>query len=151
MAIGIDTSFLVAVECIEHPEYAASRELLADLVALDEQFALNPDVLSEFVHTVTDPKRFPTPLSMPDALSRAEYWRTTRESTLVLPTIAGTKLFIEWMNQFRLGRKRLRDTMLAASYFSAGVTRIVTLNAKDFRVFECFEIIEPPSPSLPPV
>lgn len=149
MAIGIDTSFLVAVECIEHPEYAASRELLADLVAEDEQFALNPDVLSEFVHTVTDPKRFPTPLSMPDALIRAEYWRTARESTLVFPATASTKLFIEWMNQFRLGRKRLRDTMLAASYFSAGVTRIATLNAKDFTVFDCFEIIDP-SPSAPP-
>ena len=149
MATGIDTSFLVAVECVEHPEYAASRELLADLVALDEPFALNPDVLSEFVHTVTDPKRFPTPLSMPDALSRAEYWRTARESKLVFPTTASTKLFVEWMTQFQLGRKRLRDTMLAASYFSAGVTRNVTLNAKGFRVFGCFEIIEP-LPSSPP-
>lgn len=149
MAIGIDTSFLVAVECVEHPEYAASRELLADLVAADDRFVLNPDVLSEFVHTVTDPKRFPTPLSMSDALNRAEYWRTAAESTLVFPTTASTKLFIEWMNQFRLGRKRLRDTMLAASYFSAGVTRIVTLNAKDFTVFDCFEIIVP-TPSSPP-
>ncbi len=149
MTIGIDTSFLVAAECIEHPEYAASRELLADLVASDEQFALNPDVLSEFVHTVTDPKRFPTPLSMADALSRAEYWRTARESTLVCPTIASTKLFIEWMNQFRLGRKRLRDTMLAASYFSAGVTCLVTLNAKDFVVFGCFELIVPTPSSRP--
>ena len=149
MTIGIDTSFLVAVECVEHLEYAASRELLADLIAADERFALNPDVLSEFIHTVTDPKRFPTPLSMLEALNRAEYWRTAGESTLVFPTSASTKLFFEWMIQFRLGRKRLRDTMLAASYFSEGVTRIVTLNAKDFRVFGCFEIIEP-TPSSPP-
>ena len=149
MAIGIDTSFLVAVECVEHSEYAAARELLADLVAANERLALNPDVLSEFVHTVTDPKRFPTPLSMSEALDRAEYWRVADESVLVFPTSESTELFFVWMRQHRLGRKRLRDTMLAASYFSAGVTRIVTLNAKDFRVFGCFEIIEPPLASTP--
>ena len=149
MTIGIDTSFLVAVECVEDPEYAAARELLADLVTADERFALNPDVLSEFVHTVTDSKRFPTPLTMAEALNRAEYWCTASETTLVFPTFASTKLFFEWMIQYRLGRKRLRDTMLAASYFSAGVTRIVTLNAKDFEVFGGFEIIVP-TPSLPP-
>ena len=110
MTIGIDTSFLVAVECVEHPEYAAARELLAELVTTDERFALNPDVLSEFVHTVADPKRFPTPLTMSEALNRAEYGRTASESTLVFPTVASTKLFFEWMNQYRLGRKRLRDT-----------------------------------------
>jgi len=70
-------------------------------------------------------------------------------TTLVFPTFASTKLFFEWMIQYRLGRKRLRDTMLAASYFSAGVTRIVTLNPKDFDVFGCFEIIVP-TPSSPP-
>ncbi len=149
MAIGIDTSFLVAVECVEHPEYAAARELLGEFVTTDEKLALNPDVLSEFVHTVTDPKRFPLPLTMSEALDRAEYWATANELTLVSPTLPSTKLFLEWMGQFRLGRKRLRDTMLAASYFSAGVTRIVTLNAKDFRVFGCFEIIEPPLTSTP--
>ena len=104
MAIGIDTSFLVAVECVEHSEYAAARELLADLVAANERFALNPDVLSEFVHTVTDPKRFPTPLSMSEALDRAEYWRVADESVLVFPTSESTELLFVWMRQHRLGR-----------------------------------------------
>ena len=89
------------------------------------------------------------PLTMAVALERAEYWWTTKDATPIFPTVESTDLFLDWVTQHRLGRKRLRDTMLAASYFSAGVTRIVTLNAKDFRVFNCFEIIEPPQISLP--
>ena len=114
-----------------------------------ELFALNPDVLSEFIHVITDPKRLADPLSMAAALERAEYWWTTPDVVRIFPTSKNTDLFFEWVKRHRLGRKRLRDTMLAASYFTAGVTRIVTLNAKDFEVFGCFELIVPPPAASP--
>ncbi len=41
----------------------------------------------------------------------------------------------------QLGRKRLLDTMLAASFRSAGVKRIVTNNERDFMVLGGFEIV----------
>ena len=147
--IGIDTSFLVAVETTVHDQGFAARELL-DRFGIDgDTLALNPDVLSEFVHVVTDPKRFNDPLTMDEAVRRARVWWSAKDIAQVFPALESTILFMDWITQHRLGRKRLRDTMLAASYFSAGVTRIVTLNAKDFRVFGCFEIIEP-APSSPP-
>ena len=147
--IGIDTSFLVAVEAAGHEHGFLARELLARLLADKESFAINPDVLSEFIHAITDPKRMDDPLTVPEALERAKYWWTTPDVLRAFPTTSSTNLFLDWFKQYRLGRKRLRDTMLAASYFSAGVTRIVMLNAKDFRVFGCFEIIEPPQISMP--
>ena len=148
--IGIDTSFLVAVEAVGHEQGFAARELLDRLLADGELLTLNPDVLSEFIHVMTDPKRLAEPLTVTTALERATYWWTTKDVTPVFPTADSTDLFLKWIKQHRLGRKRLRDTMLAASYFSAGVTRIVTLNAKDFTVFGCFEIIEL-APSVPSV
>lgn len=147
--IGIDTSFLVAVETTVHEQGFAAREMLDRFGIVGDMLALNPDVLSEFLHVVTDPKRFDDPLSMDDAVRRALVWWSAKDITRVFPTIESTVLSLEWVNQHRLGRKRLRDTMLAAAYFSAGVTRIVTLNAKDFAVFGGFEIIEP-TPSVPP-
>lgn len=147
--IGIDTSFLVAVESTAHEQGFAARELL-DRFGLDgELLALNPDVLSEFVHVMCDSKRLDDPLEMAEALRRAQFCWSAKDVVRNFLTVESTNLFFDWMVRFRLGRKRVRDTMLAASYFTAGVTRIVTLNAKDFRVFGCFEIIEP-TPTSPP-
>ncbi len=147
--IGIDTSFLVAVESTAHQQGFAARELLDKFGAEDELLALSPDVLSEFIHVITDSKRLDDPLTMDEAYERAFFWWSAKDVRRIFSTAENTDLFFNWMKQHRLGRKRLRDTMLAASYFSAGVTRIVTLNAKDFTVFDCFEIIAP-TPSSPP-
>ena len=43
----------------------------------------------------------------------------------------------------RLGRKRLLDTMLAATYFTHGVRDIVTSDARDYSVFGVFQIHRP--------
>jgi hypothetical protein len=44
-----------------------------------------------------------------------------------------------WLKQHRLGRKRLLDTQLAATYYAAGITSLVTSNFADFEVFDVFE------------
>lgn len=44
------------------------------------------------------------------------------------------------MREHRLGRKRLLDTLLAASYHRAGVRRIATTDWRDFAVYGVFEI-----------
>ena len=146
--IGIDTSFLVAIEATVHERGFSSRELFDRLERNGEVFALNPDVLSEFVHVMTDPKRLVEPWTAIDAIQQAKTWWASTNIIRVFPTDSSTNLFLDWCRQYRLGRKRLRDTMLAASYFSAGVTRIATLNPKDFEVFGCFELIVPP-PAVP--
>lgn len=40
--------------------------------------------------------------------------------------------FLAWLAGYQLGRKRLRDTLLAATFFRAGVRRIITNNEKVF-------------------
>ena len=44
------------------------------------------------------------------------------------------------MSTHQLGRKRLLDSMLAATYTAADVKTVLTLNADDFKVFGCFEL-----------
>lgn len=58
MTRGIDKGFLVAVEVMEHPNHLAVRTKLAALLAAGDLFALAPQVLVEFIHIVTDSKRF---------------------------------------------------------------------------------------------
>jgi predicted nucleic acid-binding protein len=136
---GIDTTFLVEVEIKEVSGHEAARAWLDGALAKSNQpFALAPQVLTEFVHVVTDPRRFANPLTMEQALSKALGWWEAREVKPVYPTLDSTRLAILWLRQHRLGRKRLLDTQLAATYYAAGITSILTTNMADYDVFAVF-------------
>jgi hypothetical protein len=63
------------------------------------------------------------------------------------PNAAATQQFLDWMATHQLGRKRLLDTLLAATYLHAGVTSLLTLNVRDFATFGCFQCLDPANPS----
>ena len=97
-----------------------------------------PQVLAEFIHVVTDERRFTAPLSVEAAVGRASSWWHAEEVLPIYPGGETTRLFLSWLMQFRFGRKRLLDTLLAATWREAGVTQILTLNWSHFRVYSCF-------------
>ena len=135
MIHGLDTSFLVAVEIEEHACHAEARRMLDEFLNRGDRFALAPQILAEFVHTVTDARRFQVPLTMETALRHSQKWWNATEVDQTMPTDDAMSRFHEWMLRHRLGRKRVLDTMLAATYRSAGITSLLTLNAQDFTVF----------------
>ena len=143
VASGLDTTFLVQVEVLEHAGHAEARALLDSLLRHGETLALAPQVLAEFVHVVTDSRRFSCPLEVSVALERAEHWWQSGEVMQVLPSLDSTALFLSWMTQHRLGRKRILDTQLAATYHCAGIKRLLTTNARDYKIFDCFEVVGP--------
>lgn len=137
--IGIDTTVLVAHEIEEVPGHRRVREKVAELVGADgERLALAPQVLQEFLHVSTDPRRFVRPLGMEDALKRADFWWRSAETVQCFGDDVSTRRSIEWMSVHRLGRKRVLDTFLASVYHSGGVTRLATANREDFAVFGVF-------------
>jgi predicted nucleic acid-binding protein len=131
--IGVDTSFLVAFEIEGHPAHGSARRVAGRHAR--EGFALAPQVLSEFAHVVTDSRRFERPLAMHEALARASAWWNGNEVTQVEPSSEAVSLFLTWMGEYELGRKRLLDTMLAATYKSIGVSLVISSNWRDFAVF----------------
>ena len=100
-------------------------------------------MLAEFLHVVTDARRFARPLEMSEARRVALEWWTAREVEQVYPDEEATRLFLSWMEQHRLGRKRLLDTQLAATYRRAGVTSLLTTNPGDFGIFGEFTCLVP--------
>ncbi|MEI6034138.1 MAG: type II toxin-antitoxin system VapC family toxin [Verrucomicrobiae bacterium] len=142
MTHGIDTDFLVAVEIRDHPFHRQADQLLRGILAGDQEFAVAPQTLAEFIHIVTDAKRMPRPLTITEAISRAEHWWQAAEVQRVFPEGECVMDFLGWLARHQLGRKRLLDTLLAATYQRAGVRRLITNNGKDYRVFGCFEIVE---------
>ena len=103
--------------------------------------AVAPQILAEFVHVVTDSKRLKEPLSMEESLIRAEHWWQAREVVRIYPEGDAVTTWIEWLHDHRFGRKRLLDTMLAASACTQGISTIITNNEKDFKIFGKFKIL----------
>ena len=143
MTHGFDTGFLVAAEVQGHPEHEAARARLAEMRRIGDRFALAPQVLAEFVHVVTDPKRFTEPLTMEAAIERAEVWWNSPEVETLAPEGEAVRQFFVWMRAFRLGRKRILDTLLATTFREAGITSILTTNARDFAVLGGFVCLTP--------
>lgn len=63
--IGIDTSVLVQLEIVEIPGHQRAHELLRrEVLDADGELAIAPQVLTEFLHVVTDPRRFQRPFTI---------------------------------------------------------------------------------------
>jgi len=138
--IGLDTTVLVAYEIREAVGHAAVREHIATASRAGvEQYALAPQVLQEFLHVVTDSKRFERPLPMEDALQRCRAWWAAADVIHCHPGDRAWEQARLWMEEFRLGRKRILDTYLAATYHERGIQRLATANAADFALFKVFD------------
>lgn len=139
--IGLDTSFLIGLAIREHPKHPACWRLFEEEI-LDgtATMAIAPQVLAEFCHVATDPRRFERPLDMQAALDMCALWWNAQECRQVPIDADAGALFVTWMRSFRLGRKRLLDTLLAASYYSAGVRRLATTDWRDFACYGVFEL-----------
>ncbi len=134
--IGADTTFLVQLELVELSGHQAAHALLQrEILQPQVPLALAPQVLAEFIHVVTDPRRFQKPLTIADAIAKARFWWSATEVQHVLPSAESTVLFLEWMQRHQLGRKRILDTQLAAVLWTSGVRQLLTANPGDFQIF----------------
>jgi predicted nucleic acid-binding protein len=145
---GLDTSFLVAAEVAGHADHVVARTLASSLRIKGDRFALSPQVLAEFVHIVTDARRFASPLTMPQALARAQVWWDASDVERVWPDDSGVAWFFAAMTKHQLGRKRVLDTLLASTFRSAHVTSLLTLNPADFEVFGEFRCVPLAAPTV---
>ncbi|PKM08183.1 MAG: hypothetical protein CVV14_05400 [Gammaproteobacteria bacterium HGW-Gammaproteobacteria-4] len=140
--IGADTSFLVGLAVREHPSHPDCWALFErDILGQPGSLALAPQVLAEFAHVVTDPRRFEHPLDMATALDLCEQWWNATECRPVAVDAEAGIQFLAWMREHRLDRKRLLDTLLAACYHRAGVKRIATSDWRDFARYGVFDVV----------
>jgi predicted nucleic acid-binding protein len=143
MIYGADTTLLVQLSISDVPEHEAAVRLRDRLLDEAHMLALAPQVLAEFVHIVTDRRRFVRPLTMREALRQSSFWWNLTEAQHVYPGGNSVLLFHSWMEEYRLGRKRVLDTLLAAIFHSSGINTVITSDPEAFRVFGCFEILDP--------
>ena len=138
--IGLDTTVLIANELNEVPLHRQVRNHIALLCReRGTRFGLAPQVLQEFLHVATDPSRFQQPLTMEQALSRANFWWDASEVVHCHINDNSWQVAISWIEKYSLGRKRILDTTLAATYHNCGIQSLATANPADFAVFGVFQ------------
>jgi predicted nucleic acid-binding protein len=125
------------------PRHAAAGRLL-DMEVREHgaSLAITPQVMHEFLHVATDPRRFENPLSMKDGLRWSRTLWGAAEVVRILPAPGALNRTFELLERLQLGRKRILDTALAATLELAGVRRLATGNPGDFRAFAFLDLVE---------
>ena len=139
--IGIDTCFLIDLYWENSPRNKNARALFSKIANNESvKVAVYYNCFNEFLHVITDSKRFENPLSVSEAISVIDYWCDIDRVTVLYPDDTSFKRTLAWMNRYQLGRNRVNDTQMASCYLTSGVSSIITANPKDFEIFESFEI-----------
>jgi toxin-antitoxin system PIN domain toxin len=141
--IGLDCNILVQLAIADHPANAKTLAAVQAETARGEKLVFPPLVATEFLHVVTDERRFAPPLTMSEAMQWLEDFLANPAVGLVQPGSASLDQTLKWMRQHNLGRKRILDTHLAAVLYSDGVTRLLTSNPADFAIFAALQTVTP--------
>ena len=144
MTLGLDTDVVVnwAMGGAEYHDEARAL-LRREVQGAGNTIACPPQVLFEFVHVVTDARRFERPMSMSVALDTARDFWVGPEMIRVRPGPRVLHRTLELLGRLKLGRKRILDTALAVTLQEAGVNRLATFNGGDYAVFPFLKIVDP--------
>ncbi len=140
---GLDCNILIQLAIADHPANAKTISAVQAEIRSQGSLAVASLVVAEFLHVVTDPRRFDPPLTMKEALDWIESFLGNSSVNLLEPGAENVRQTLRWMRQFDLGRKRILDTHLAATLHLAGVRRLLTSNPADFAVFDVLETVVP--------
>lgn len=143
MRLALDTDVLVNAHLPGLERHRVARSFLLDHLSQPVTLVVTPLVLHEWVHVVTDSRRFEPAVEMSEALEIAKGY-LDRDNIDCLPV--GEDAFLlatDLLARHRLGRRRVADTLLAATLLSAGVHHLATFNRKDYAIFDNLQIIDP--------
>ncbi len=144
MIQAVDTDVLVYTHLPATAEQERVRRFLhSRLAAPRVTLAVTPMVLHELVHVITDPRRFDPPVTMSEALAIARLYIGRSNITCLAPDEEALADAFTLLEHHQLGRKRIADTLLAATLLRHGVSEIITCNTADFAPFDGLKVVDP--------
>ncbi len=144
MRRGLDTNVLVYTHIPAMPDHEIVRRFLhAQLHDPETTLAVTAQILHEFVHVVTDPRRFEPPVAMAEALAITRLYLNRTNVDCVVTDAACVREAFDLLEQHALGRNRIADTLFAATLLHHDIHEVITCNPGDFRGFEGLTVIDP--------
>jgi predicted nucleic acid-binding protein len=133
---GLDTNVLVYTHIPTMPDHDIVRRFLhAQLHAPEITLAVTAQILHEFVHVVTDPRRFEPPVAMAEAVAIARLYLHRTNVDCVWTDAACVREAFDLLEQHALGRTRIADTLFVATLLHHDIHEVITCNPSDFRGF----------------
>lgn len=143
---GLDTNVLIYAHLPAFAEHEPVKAFLEDLLrAEDVHLAVTPNVLHELIHVVTDGRRFEPPVPMAEATALARRYVGRSNVACLAVEAEAVALALDLVDRHRLGRKRLADALLAATYLHHGVGALITCDPGGFAAFEGLAVVDPRS------
>jgi predicted nucleic acid-binding protein len=144
MSLALDTNVLIPWLVRSAPGHAQARGFVQAALSRDGgRVAIAPQVCWEFLHVVTDERRFERPCSIDEATALIRAVWNARETERLSAGAEVLPRVLELIREHRLGRKRILDTALAATLEAAGVRRLATYNVKDYACFPFLDLESP--------
>jgi toxin-antitoxin system PIN domain toxin len=144
MRRGVDTNVLVYAHVASCPEHGAAKRHLEGFLALpDSSLVVVPLVLHEFVHIITDGRRFAEPVTMAEAIAVARLYLNRSNVECVDVGAPSVGRAFDLLETHQLGRKRIADALLAATLLEHSVVELITSNEAHFRAFEEITCVDP--------
>lgn len=125
------------------PDHASVRGYLLEHLAAGCTLIVTPLVMHELVHVLADPRRFEPPIAMAEALAIARSYLDRDNVDWLAVNEDVVRVTFELMDRHALGRRRIADTILAATLMVHGVTDLATCNTRDFQVFDALTVVDP--------
>lgn len=144
MKRAVDTNVLVIAHVAAAPHHERVRRYLMDQLSVpDVTLVVTPLILHEFVHIITDARRFAPPVAMHEATAIARLYLDHANIECVGVDRNAISLAFALLDKHQLGRKRIADTLLAATLMQNEVREIITCDRSDFAVFNAFTLVDP--------
>ena len=113
---GLDTNILVQLAFADHPAHQATVAAVQNEASGESRLVFPSLAVTEFLHVVTDQRRFLPPMTMGEAVDWINSLLQNPRVMMLDTTTASISQTLLWMQQFGLGRKRIIDTHLAAIF-----------------------------------
>lgn len=144
MQVAVDTNILIAAHLPKLPDHQQARRAIErHLLIGSGQLVLTTMILHEFLHVITDARRFQNPPPMEEALHVTRSYCGKSNVAIYSPDVLDFEEALNLMSQHRLGRNRIADTVLAATLKRHGVDTLWTKNKADFAVFDFLQSVDP--------
>jgi predicted nucleic acid-binding protein len=125
-------------------EHVAVRAfLLNQLQNSSATLVVTPSILHEFIHIITDGRRFDPPVSMSEAIAIARLYLGRKNIECIVADELAVLEAFALLEKHNLGRKRIADTLLVATLLGNDVRELITCDPDDFRVFEWLTLVDP--------
>jgi predicted nucleic acid-binding protein len=100
--IGLDCNILVQLAIADHPANARTLAAVQSETQQGTKLVFPSLVATEFLHVVTDERRFAPPLTMEEAADWLQEFLANPLVGLIEPTQASLEQTLRWMRQFNL-------------------------------------------------